>query len=165
MKIAPGSVVTLAYDISTAEGEVVESSSLSGPITFIQGQGTMLPGLDTKILGMEQGEEATFELAPAEAFGMPDDGPLHTIPRNEFPSQSAIEQGKTYEARLPGGQAIQLKVVEISEGEITARMVHPLAGKTISVNVTIEGVRVATRAETQSGKVVTSPPPPPARPT
>ena len=39
MKIETGSVVTIAYDICTEDGEIVESSEISGPVTFVQGKG------------------------------------------------------------------------------------------------------------------------------
>lgn len=163
MKIAPDTVVTLSFDISTLDGEIVESSSLSGPISFVYGRGGLLPGLESRISGMSAGESATFEIPPAEAFGEPSDAPVKTIPRNEFPADGVLDVGTAFEAKLPGGQTVKLEISEVGDDEVKARLVHPLAGQTISVDTTIVSVRAATRAELQSGRVVASPPPPPAK--
>jgi len=105
MKIAAGAVVTIAYDICTEDGEIVESSELNGPVSFVQGKGAMIPGLDAKLIGME--------------------------------------------------------VAELVEDDVAVRMIHPLAGKTVTMNVAVHKVRDATAAERESGKVVRTPPPPP----
>ena len=39
-------------------------------------------------------------------------------------------------------------------------MIHPLAGKTVNLNVAVHKVREATPAERESGKVALTPPPP-----
>ena len=75
MKVETGHVVTLTYDITDAEGEIIESSDLSGPVSFLVGKGAIIPGLDKRVIGMAKGEEKTFELPPEEAFGRPEDGP------------------------------------------------------------------------------------------
>ncbi|TPV93635.1 MAG: peptidylprolyl isomerase [Myxococcales bacterium FL481] len=163
MKIAPNTVVTLSFDISTLDGEIVESSSISGPVTFVHGKGGVLPGLERRIEGMAAGESASFELPPAEAFGEPSDAPVKTIPRAEFPSEGPVQVGAAFEAKLAGGQSIKLEVIEVTDEEVKARLIHPLAGQTIAVSTRIAAVRAATRAEQQTGRVVATPPPPPRK--
>ncbi|MEE9384136.1 MAG: FKBP-type peptidyl-prolyl cis-trans isomerase [Nannocystaceae bacterium] len=162
MKIASGTVVTLSFDISTSSGEIVESSSISGPITFLHGRGGLLPGLDRRLEGMRAGDAGTFELQPTDAFGEVDDAPIKTIPRGELPD-GAVAVGGAFEAKMPGGQSVTLNVIEVGEQDVKARIVHPLAGQVIGVSVKVMAVREATRAEQQGGRVVTSPPPPPPR--
>lgn len=160
MKIAPGHVVTLAYDLCTETGEIIENSDLSGPVSFIHGKGAMLPGLDRRIEGMGEGEDGTFDIPPEEGFGRIEDAPTRKIPRREFPASAALTVGLSFAADLPGGQTIQLQIVEIGEEEVTVRMIHPLAGKPLKMTVRVLAVREATAKETESGKVVTRPPPP-----
>jgi FKBP-type peptidyl-prolyl cis-trans isomerase 2 len=64
---------------------------------------------------------------------------------------------------MPGGQAIKLKVVESGDETVKVKMIHPLAGQTIGMNVKIVGVREATKAEIDSGQVISKPPPPPKK--
>jgi FKBP-type peptidyl-prolyl cis-trans isomerase SlyD len=161
MKIAAGSVVTIAYDICTEDGDIVESSEISGPVTFVQGKGAIIPGLDAKLVGMVAGEERTFTFPPEEAFGRPEDAPRRVINRKEFPKDAKLEKNVAFDAGIPGGHRIRLEVVEIAGDQVTVRMIHPLAGKTVTMNVTVHKVRDATPAERETGKVVLTPPPPP----
>src|ERR1044071_7001718 len=104
MKVAPDTVVTLSYDITNQAGEIIESSDISGPITFLAGRSGMIPGLDRRLVGLEAGTEHTFEFPPEEAFGRVDDGPTRTIGRKEFPAGAKLEVGSEFEAGMGGGQ-------------------------------------------------------------
>jgi FKBP-type peptidyl-prolyl cis-trans isomerase SlyD len=162
MKIEAGSVVTLAYEIHTPDGKVVESSAKNGPISFIHGTGAILRGLDDRLEGMRAGEEARFEFPPEQAFGRPEDAPQKVVSRAEFPKEAKLQAGARFEAGIPGGQRILLDVVEVQGEAVRVRMVHPLAGQRIGMSVKVLGVRLATPEELESGKVA-EPPPVPAR--
>lgn len=161
MKVAKATVVTLAYDLCKEDGEIVESSQISGPISFLFGQGAIIKGLDDKLAGMEEGQEASFEFGPEDAFGRVEDAPTQDIPRSEFPKDAKLEAGSSFEAGLPQGGTIMLRVAEVGDDVVKVRMLHPLAGQKISMSVKVLGVREATIAERTSGRVQNTPPPPP----
>jgi FKBP-type peptidyl-prolyl cis-trans isomerase SlyD len=163
MKIEPGKVVTLSYDICDDKGEIVESSDISGSISFLHGKQSIIPGLNAKLEGMGEGDEGTFDFPPEEAFGRIEDMPTKTIPRTEFPEGLEIAEGARFEAGMPGGQTIVLEVVKPNEDPVEVRMIHPLAGKTISMSVKILGIRDATGAEKDAGRAISKPPPPPPK--
>ncbi|MDW8282074.1 MAG: FKBP-type peptidyl-prolyl cis-trans isomerase [Myxococcales bacterium] len=158
-KIEGASVVTIAYELCNAAGEVIESSDRSGPVSFVHGRGAILPGLDEKIEGMCVGQEARFELSPEQAFGRPEDGPEKMVPRAEFPTDAQLKPGARFEANMPGGQRVLLDVLEARDDQVRVRMVHPLAGQTVSVSVKVLDVRPATPAELDTGRVLDRPPP------
>jgi FKBP-type peptidyl-prolyl cis-trans isomerase 2 len=160
MQVAPDTVVTLSYDICNQAGEIIESSDISGPISFLAGRSGLIPGLDKRLQGLEAGTESTFEFPPEEAFGRLEDAPTRTIGRTEFPTGAALQVGSEFEAGTGGGQTIKLRVVDANADEVTVRLVHPLAGQKITMSVRVEAVRVATAAERDSGKVQSAPPPP-----
>jgi FKBP-type peptidyl-prolyl cis-trans isomerase SlyD len=64
---------------------------------------------------------------------------------------------------MPGGQTIVLEVVKPDEDPVEVRMIHPLAGMTISMSVKILAVREATKAEQDAGRAISKPPPPPPK--
>ncbi len=163
MKIEPGKVVTLSYDICDEKGEIVESSDISGSISFLHGKQSIIPGLNAKLTGMGEGDENTFEFPPEEAFGRVEDMPTKTIPRNEFPEGLELEAGTRFEAGMPGGQTIVLEVVKPDGDPVEVRMIHPLAGMTISMSVKIIAIRDATKAEQEAGRAISKPPPPPPK--
>lgn len=161
MKVAPDTIVTLSYDLTNEAGEIIESSEISGPITFVYGRSGLIPGLDRRLTGMVAGQEGSFDFPPEEAFGRVEDGPTRTLARTEFPAGANLQPGSEFEAGTGGGQTIKLRVVEANADQITVRLVHPLAGQRIHMTVKVENVRDATAAEKESGKVQSAPPPPP----
>jgi len=160
MKVAEGTVVTLAYDITSEAGEIIESSEISGPITFLHGSSGLIPGLDRQLVGMEVGQERSFEFAPEEAFGREEDAPSRTFDRSEFPADAVLEAGGRFEASLPNGHTVQLRILASDEKQVTAAVVHPLAGQRIGMAVRVLGCRAATAAEREQGTVISRPPPP-----
>ncbi len=163
MKVEPGVVVTLAYDITTADGEIVENSDISGPISILHGAQALIPGLDKRLEGLVEGDEKTFEIPPEEAFGTVDTAPTNTMSKAEFPAGTEFEVGGGFVASLPNGQPLHLRVKEVGEDTVTVAMLHPLAGKAINMSVRIVGVRAATAKEKELGKAMVKPPPPPPK--
>ena len=163
MKIESGTVVTLAYDITTANGEIVESSDISGPISLLHGVQNLIPGLAKRLEGLEAGAEQTFEFPPEEAFGSSADAPTQVMNKNEFPAGTKLEVGEKFVAKLPNGQAIHLVVKEVRDADLDVAMVHPLADQTIGMSVRIVSVRAATSKETEAGRAMVKPPPPPPK--
>ncbi len=161
MSVAPGKIVTMSFDLCTADGEIVESSDISGPVSFMHGKGTMLPGVDKNLDGLGEGEEKTFELPPAEAFGTEEAAPEKRINIKEFPGAQAPPVGSSFEAGAPGGQTIVLKVKAVEGDEVVTKMMHPLTGKTLSMSVKIISVREPTAKEQEAGRAIVAPPPPP----
>ena len=163
MKIEPGKVVTLSFDLCDERGEIIEASDITGAVSFVHGKGAIIPGLDKRLLGMTAGGEADFTFPPEEAFGLPEAAPTKVISRKEFPADAQLAKGAVFEAGIPGGQKINLVVDNTTSEEVTVRMVHPLAGQTVTMSVKVVAVRDATPAELETGKVITRPPPPPKR--
>lgn len=164
MKVDAGSVVTITYDILDGNGEIIESSDLSGPVSFLVGKGAIIKGLDKQVTGMEKGQEKSFELPPEEAFGRPEDAPTREFARTDFPADAKLDKGERFEAGLGGGAKVLLEVVEQSGDAVTMRMMHPLAGQKISMTINVTGVRAATAAEQEAGRAISAPPPPPPPP-
>lgn len=164
MKVAPDTVVTLAYDICNEAGEIIESSDISGPISFLAGRSGLIPGLDKRLVGLDAGTEATFEFPPEEAFGRREDGPTRELSRKEFPADARIDVGSQFEAGVAGGQQVTLRVIDVTADTVTVRFIHPLAGQKITMSVKVEAVRAATNAERETGTVMSAPPPPRPRP-
>jgi FKBP-type peptidyl-prolyl cis-trans isomerase SlyD len=163
MKIESGTVVTLAYDITTANGDIVESSEISGPISLLHGVQNLIPGLAKRLEGLQEGAEATFEFKPEEAFGTTADAPTQVMSKNEFPAGTKFEVGSKFVAKMPNGQPLHLEVREISADTLTVAMLHPLANQTIGMSVRIVGVRPATAKEKEAGRAMVKPPPPPPK--
>ncbi len=163
MQVTSGTVVTISYDICGPDGEIIESSDISGPVTFLVGRGAIIPGLDRRIEGLDVGDEKTFDLAPEEAFGRVEDAPETEIARTEFPAEAKLEVGTDFEAGTADGGKVRLHIRAVEGDVVKVGLLHPLAGQTIGMTVKVIAVRPATRAETEAGRSLAVPPPPPKR--
>ena len=85
MKIGQGCAVEIEYELKVRGGQVIESSSRSGPLRYVQGEGKMLPGLEKRLLGLGPGDEGSGEIPAAEAFGTEETLPVKEMPRASFP--------------------------------------------------------------------------------
>jgi FKBP-type peptidyl-prolyl cis-trans isomerase SlyD len=144
MKIARGRSVELEYELKVKGGAVIESSTRSGPLRYVHGDGKMLPGLEKRLEGLEPGDERKGEIPAAEAFGTEASLPVKEMARSVFPAGAKIEPGAIFEAKDPAsGAPIQFKVISATAQVANVRLMHPLVGRDIEYRVTVLAVRDA----------------------
>lgn len=140
MKIAAGLAVQIEYELSIKGGEVIESSTRSGPLRYVQGEGKMLPGLESRLLGMAPGEEKRGEIPAREAFGTEDMLPIKELPRRDFPKDAKLDAGSVFEAKSPTGEPLRFKIVGVSGDKVKTRLLHPLVGRDLAFRVKVLAV-------------------------
>jgi len=153
MKIAAGLAVQIEYELSVKGGDVIESSARSGPLRYVQGQGKMLPGLESRLVGLAPGDEKRGEIPAREAFGSEDTLPLKEMPRRDFPKDAKLEVGSVFEAKSPKGEPLRLKIVSATSERVTARLLHPLVGRDLVFRVKVLSVTDPSRPPPAPGVV------------
>ena len=133
MKIERGKRVRIQVKLSVAGGDVIEQSAAE----YFQGAGTIIPGLEKALEGLEPGAEKQGVIPHTEAFDAVENLPTKKIPRAEFPKGVDLEVGSTFGAKAPDGSDITFRVEELTDEIVTVRFVHPLAGKDIAYEVTV----------------------------
>ena len=143
MKVERGKKITMEYELSVEDGDVIESSEARGPLEYVHGAGQMLNGLESRIEGLAEGDEKEDTIPAVEAYGTEDSLPTTTLPRSNFPEDEKLEVGRTFQAKVPQGNDVSFTIVEVPEddGEVTIRFNHPLAGKNIRFKVKILKVK------------------------
>ena len=140
MKVDKGQLVTIDYTITTLQGEMIESSVGRGePLSFVFGTDSGLPvGVVEGLEGLEEGEEKEFDIPPEKAFGTVDSGPTMPLPKSAFPEDTEIKVGASFEGSLPNAdQTVRFIVIENLADKAIVRLIHPLAGKTLHIQVKI----------------------------
>jgi FKBP-type peptidyl-prolyl cis-trans isomerase 2 len=99
----------------------------------------MLPGLESRIAGLDIGAEREGVIPAAEAYGTAESLPTKVIPRGDFAHDVPVA-GKVYEAKSATGEPIKFTVVSVRDEEVLVRFDHPLAGKDIRFKVKILNV-------------------------
>ena len=57
------------YKLTSAEGEVLDSSEGRDPLPYLHGYGNIIPGLEREMEGKTIGDTFTAVITPADAYG------------------------------------------------------------------------------------------------
>lgn len=127
-----GNKVKIHFTGKTDNGEVFASSQGNEPLAFEIGDGTVLPGVEKAIVGMEQGETKTVTLSPEEGFGEQSESLILTVAKSEFPSDFEPREGMELQVPQPDGAVVFFKILKVLEDSVQLDANHPLAGKTLT---------------------------------
>jgi len=134
--IEAGKTVSIYYSLSLAGEETLESNPEGQPLIYTHGDGEILNALEAELLGLVAGDEKTVTLAPEDAYGIVDQAAFQEIPIDQIP-----EEARNVDTLLsaPGYQGT-IRVAEVQEDIIILDFNHPLAGKTLTFDITIISV-------------------------
>lgn len=140
LAIGPGTAVTLHFALLLEDGSEVDSTFSRQPAVFVFGDGKLLPGVESKLLGLVAGDQQELVLAPEDAFGQRNPANIQRLPRSQF-GDIELSEGLVMNfadaanAELPGViSAIDDEMVDVDFN-------HPLAGRTLGFKVEIIDVQ------------------------
>jgi FKBP-type peptidyl-prolyl cis-trans isomerase SlyD len=151
MKIASGSVVGIDYSLHLGDGKVVDASEPGAPMTYLHGEGQIVPGLESALEGLSVGDQKKVVLPPGDGYGEHDPRGLQEVPKDAFPPGFDPQVGMELTAEGPNGEPVPFTVREVKPEAIVIDLNHPLAGKTLHFDVTVREVRAATAEEIEHG--------------
>ena len=150
MRIDPGTVVRIAYELRDADGEALEEEGAE--MEYLHGgYGGIFPKVEEALQGKQPGDEAALTLEPEDAFGEYDAELLRVEPRDRFPGE--VEVGMRFEG-VPGDredEALIYTVTDITPDTVVVDGNHPLAGERLWFRCSVKGVRTATPEELSHG--------------
>lgn len=127
-KVENGKTVKLNYTGRLEDGSVFDSSLNEGrePLTTTLGQGQLIKGFETGLIGMSEGEKKTIEIESQDAYGPYIEDMIGEIEIEKVPE--GVKVGDVLQGMGPQGP-IMVKVVEVNETLVKLDSNHPLAGK------------------------------------
>lgn len=153
MTIAQHKVVTIHYKVSDSESdEVIDSSENAEPMTYLHGAQNIIPGLEQALEGKAVGDELEVVVEAADAYGERSDDRIQQVPMDAFQGMEKVEPGMAVTAQTDQGQ-INLVITEVNGDMVTVDANHPLAGKSLKFEVSVEDVRDASEEEMAHGHV------------
>jgi len=153
MTIQNDKVVTMHYHLTDPDGQVLDSSRGSDPLTYLHGAGHIIRGLEQALTGLDVGTTKTVEVEPADAYGEHDANAIQTVPRQELAGIENLQVGMQLQAQHPDGETITFFVADIRSDEVILDTNHPLAGVALTFAVEIMDIRDATAEELTHGHV------------
>jgi FKBP-type peptidyl-prolyl cis-trans isomerase SlyD len=151
LTITKNKVVSFDYTLKNIHNEVIDTSE-SGPLVYLHGYGNLIPGLEKAIEGKAEADSFKITVPAAEAYGDRTDDMITTISRSNFPDVPNLTEGMEFAAQFPDGNQI-VKVIKVTDKEVTVDGNHPLAGMDLSFEITIREIRDATEEEIAHGDI------------
>ena len=143
-RVEPGSFLTLHYRLRDADGVAVVDTFGTPPATLSLGSGELAPAMEARLIGLVEGAEQSFALAPGEAFGARDPALVQRVGRAlldaEGDGDGDYRVGDVVRFPAPGGQSIAGVVRDVAGDAVVFDFNHPLAGRPLTFDVKLVGV-------------------------
>ena len=154
MTIKENSAISFHYTLTDDDGQQLDSSAGKEPLAYLHGAGNIIPGLENALTGKAVGDSMSVAVSAAEGYGEVQNELIQDVPRTSFQGVDEIEVGMQFEAQTGQGGTVPVTVTAVSDETVTVDGNHPLAGKNLNFDVSIEAVRDATEEELEHGHVV-----------
>ena len=135
-----GNTVTIHYTGTLNDGSEFDSSVGRDPLSFEVGSGQVIPGFDSAVLGMEEGESKTFTLTSDEAYGPSNPAAIQIVEKTNFPEDFEINVGQSVTGQNGDGQMFNATIVSEQDDTVTLDFNHPLAGKDLTFDIQLVGL-------------------------
>jgi FKBP-type peptidyl-prolyl cis-trans isomerase SlyD len=149
MQISRNNVVTLKYQVTDRDGEVVDAGQ--DHLVYLHGgYGGLFDALEVALQGKSEGDSFSVALTADEAFGEYDDDLVSVEPRDAFPP--SVQVGTKVELDDEEGDSMLFSITHIDGDNVTINGNHPLCGLDLVFAGTVVAVRPATAKEIARGE-------------
>ncbi|MBE1159771.1 FKBP-type peptidyl-prolyl cis-trans isomerase [Dyella acidiphila] len=152
MQIADNSVVSFHYTLTDDSGQVIDSSEGREPLTYLQGSGQIVQGLEKVMAGRSTGDQFKVDVEAAEGYGVHHPELVQELPRDAFQGVEDIQPGMQFQGHGPQG-VINVTVTKVDGETVHIDGNHPLAGQTLHFDIEVTDVRAASAEELAHGHV------------
>jgi len=151
-KVEDGVRVTLEYHGTIDEdGAVFDTTEGREPVVFIMGDNDIMEKMEDKVMGMEVGETRDAKFGEdAPMFGVVDPQRMLEVPFDKLPPDTAVGAQLMMREGMP-----PVTVVAMGEESATLDCNHPLAGKPVSMKLTVTKIEEVPESEKMSIEVTT----------
>lgn len=139
MAIEDNQVVGMMYELKI-DGNVIDSNIGGQALEFSFGTGQIIPGLESRIKDMNEGDSSEVVVPAAEGYGEYNEGAKQNVPKDQFAGLD-LEVGMPLQGQGEDGQPFQVTVLEILDEEVVVDFNHPLAGKELNFSITIDSIK------------------------
>ena len=148
--ISDDSVVTFHYKLRDDTGTFNESSEDGSPVVYMHGHNNIVPGLEKELAGKKSGDKLTATVTPEEGYGQRNENAVQRVPLKHLATKGPIAVGQMVVVNTREGGR-QGRVLKVGHFNVDLDLNHPLAGRTLTFDIEIVEVRVATEQELTHG--------------
>ncbi len=130
-----GDKVKVHYEGKLSDGTVFDSSRDREPLEFKLGEHAVIPGFESAVMGMNEGESKEFSISPDEAYGQRRDELVAQVNRSQIPESIDPKNGMILQVKNQEGATTNVTVTDVSDDTVTLDGNHPLAGKELNFEI------------------------------
>lgn len=143
-------VISFHYTLKDSAGAELESSHGDEPMSYLEGVGQIIPGLEKELTALKKGDKKSVHVKAADAYGDYDEALIAEVPKSALPKKD-VEVGDQFHAQGEDGHPRIVVVTEVNDTTVTVDGNHPLSGQDLNFDVEITDVRAATKEEIEHG--------------
>lgn len=149
-KVGKGKAVYIMYSIKDQEGNVLEQMDM--PVGYVHGADSgIFEKVEAALEGLRVGDQTQVTLSPEDGFGEHQSDLTFTDDIDNVPPEFRY-LGAEVEFSSDSGETLMFKVTRIADGKLTVDGNHPMAGKTVVFDVTVNAIRDADPSEIANGR-------------
>jgi FKBP-type peptidyl-prolyl cis-trans isomerase SlyD len=143
-------VVTFHYTLRDPAGRVLDSSAGGEPVSYLEGAGQIIDGLDAELRAAAAGARQRVLVPAARAYGARDPAQVQRVKRATLPIDGELRVGDQFQTDTDRFAPV-VTVAAIEGDEVLLDANHPLAGVDLLFDVEIVAAREATPEELHHG--------------
>lgn len=143
-------VVSFHYTLRDPAGQVLDSSAGGEAVTYLEGAGQIIDGLDQRLRAVAAGVKTRVHVPAAQAYGERDPAQIQRVKRVVLPVEGELRVGDTFQAGADKFAPV-VTVAAIEGDEVLLDANHPLAGVDLTFDVEIVSERPASAEELSHG--------------
>ena len=131
-----GDMIRVHYHGTLEDGTVFSSTyQEKEPFEFAVGKGSVLPGFEQAVIGMNVGDTRSISIPPEQAYGQHKKEFVFMMNRAQAPAGLNLEVGKRLQIRTNQGKTTIATITAITEDSVILDANDPLAGKTLKFEI------------------------------
>lgn len=143
-------VVSFHYTLRDPSGRVLDISHGGEPVSYLEGSGQIIEGLDEELRGLASGTKQRVTIPAAKAYGMHDASQVQKVKRETIPVEGELHVGDRFQTDADRFAPV-VTIAALDGDEVTLDANHPLAGVDLTFDVEVVSVRAATETELAHG--------------
>lgn len=139
-------IVSFHYTLRDPAGRVLDTSAGGEPVTYLEGAGEIIDGLDEQLRGSETGKKTRVQVPAHRAYGERNPEQIQRVKRSVLPFEGELKVGDQFRTGPHRADPV-VTVAGIEGDEVVLDANHPLAGVDLTFEVEVVSAREATAEE------------------
>lgn len=137
MAASTGDTVRVHYTgrLQDDDQTVFDTSEEREPLEFTIGQEQLIPGFESAVVGMEEGQEKTVSIPADEAYGRRREDLILSVDRENMSGEFEPEEGQRLQMQQQDGTRFTATVLDVGDEAVTLDANHPLAGQDLTFDI------------------------------